>query len=199
MATQAKVLVTDERERPLSNVEVHCLERGSGRILQRAITGTSGIALFANMADNVPYQFRAMNYRPGGKGGNVRIKELPKTSQDDVVPPAVIPPDDGEEEDVTVPYLVFLSRPQSIEADTRSTLMTIERRDIEDTPLTVGDLTVYLYSTSPGAIFEIDDGFGGFTTVTSVTILSGNSTATFYYTDDTAGNPVLTASTEVLL
>lgn len=196
---QPQVLVTDERERPLVSVDIHCIERATGRVLMKSTTNNEGVAAFNYIDDRAEVQYRAMNFRPSAENGNVRIKLLPKTTQDDVPPPlAVQTPGDGEALDPQT-WLVFRTRPQSIAAETRSGVITIERRDSDDEPITLNDLVVYLYSTSSGGIFEIDDGLGGYTTVTTVTIPDGESTASFYYTDDTAGNPVLTASTEELL
>lgn len=191
MATyQPRILVTNERERPLVGVDVHCIERGSDHILMRATTDNQGVATFSNIAEHVEVQFRAMNFRPSANNGNVRLKLLPRTSQDDsIAPTAVTTPEDVD--DVIEPIrLVITTPPREIAADTPTATMTVQRRDRDDNPLIDGDLTVYLYSSSATGTFQISN---------TLVIPDGASTVSFTYTDSVPGTHVIKGSTEVLV
>lgn len=89
--------------------------------------------------------------------------------------------------------LVFTSPPRGVAADEESSGVTIERRDILDNPITTGITTVYLYSTDPDLIFYLSG-----VEVDTVDIEDAESSFTVTFRTPTAGNPVITASTEVL-
>ncbi len=165
----------------------------------RATTGTDGVANFEVVDDTKEYWFRPMSSRNQGRDGyygHLRVQVL-KGADSETLPPTTFMDDSGDSAVTT--WLVFTTRPQHVEATVRSDPHTIQRRTLNDELLTKDDLVVYLYSTSAGGVFEIyDAGSASYITVTSVTILDGNDSVNFYYTDSTTGNPVLTASTEVL-
>lgn len=89
--------------------------------------------------------------------------------------------------------LVFTSPPRGVAPDEESSGVTIERRDILDNPITTGITTVYLYSTDPDLIFYLSG-----VEVDTVDIEDAESSFTVTFRTPTAGNPVITASTEVL-
>ena len=76
-----------------------------------------------------------------------------------------------------------------------SDLITVQEEDPFGNPVN-GAATVNLASTSGGAIFALNS--GGTTPITSVSIPAGSSTASFYYGDTVAGNPMITASSNGL-
>lgn len=90
-------------------------------------------------------------------------------------------------------YLVFTSPPRMVAPDEESSPVTVERRDALDNLLTIGALDVYLYSTDPDMTFLFEGN-----PVTGVTLANGESSFTFTFTTPTSGNPVITASDEVL-
>ena len=90
--------------------------------------------------------------------------------------------------------LVFTTSPVTGTATDSPTLgpITVQLENASNTPITPGSpLTVSLSSTSAGT-HEFAETSGG-TPVTSVTI-SGSPTASFYYGDEAAGSPQITAS-----
>lgn len=80
---------------------------------------------------------------------------------------------------------------QSVVAGQLSGPITVQRQDQYGNPVTSGSLTVTLNSTSLSATFYSD---AGNTSATSVTIVNGSSTVSFWYKDTNAGSPTLTAS-----
>jgi predicted GH43/DUF377 family glycosyl hydrolase len=80
---------------------------------------------------------------------------------------------------------------QTLPAGTLSAQITIQRLDQYGNPVTSGSLTVNLNSTSLGATFYSD---AGTTPATSVVIVNGSSTVSFWYKDTVVGSPTLTAS-----
>lgn len=92
-------------------------------------------------------------------------------------------------------WLVFVTPPLQTDPDVLSADVTIERRDTLDNPLTDQDLVVYLYSSDPDMFFRDTANMGN---ITSVTILDGDSQASFKFQTPNSGNPVITASTEQL-
>lgn len=73
-----------------------------------------------------------------------------------------------------------------------STQITVQRQFSSGTAMTNGTTTVNLASSSNGGHFYSDQ--SGSNEISSRTISAGSSTATFYYLDYAAGNPILTAS-----
>lgn len=200
-AVEPLVIATNERQQPLASLRIQCVDGDTTRVIMTATTGTDGIARFDSIDGDRKYWFRPesnRNQAADGNYGHVRLAVLKKPDSDTVSPTAAADAD-PKEPPAAPPWLVFTTAPQAVDAGVRSLVITIKRVDIDNTLLTVGALIVYLYSTSAGAIFETyDSGTLSYTTVTQVTIADGASTASFYYTDDTTGNPVITASTEVL-
>jgi hypothetical protein len=95
-------------------------------------------------------------------------------------------------ETVQNPSLVITSAPQTIVHGQTSGTMTVTRRNADGTANTNGAITVSL-STSPSNGTFRDSTLGIFT-ITSVSISSGSSTATFRYRPSTAGTPSVVVS-----
>src|SRR6202012_703649 len=74
-------------------------------------------------------------------------------------------------------------------------LITVQEQDPFGNPVN-GAATVNLASTSSKAIFALNS--GSTTPITSVSIPAVSSTASFYYGDRVAGNPMITASSNGL-
>lgn len=91
--------------------------------------------------------------------------------------------------------LVFTSPspPWSLTAGNWAGPLTVQRQDVSGNPVTSGDLTVNLSTTSPYGKGKFSLTSGG-TAITSLTIPNGSSDASFYYYDETAGNWTITAS-----
>ena len=91
--------------------------------------------------------------------------------------------------------LSFMTASQTLTAGVSSGTITVQRQDASSTPVTIGSILVTLSSDSPTGIFrDLADS----TTITSVTIANGSSTASFKYRDTTAGSPTITASSSGL-
>ena len=95
-------------------------------------------------------------------------------------------------ETVQNPSLVITSAPQTIVHGQTSGTMTVTRRNADGTANTNGAITVSL-STNPSNGSFRDSSLGIFT-ITSVSISSGSSTATFRYRPSTAGTPSVVVS-----
>ena len=91
--------------------------------------------------------------------------------------------------------LVFTTSPQTVVTGQLTSTITVERRDAANNPVTSGSTTVNLASTSTAGVFRDT---GNTTTITSVSISSGSSNASFLYRDGNAGTPTLTASSTSL-
>ena len=88
--------------------------------------------------------------------------------------------------------LVFTTAAQNIPVNTTSGTMTVQRQDQFGNPNTAdADVTVNLSSDSGTGVFRDT---GDTTTITSVTISTGSSTASFKYKDSTPNSPTLTAA-----
>jgi autotransporter-associated beta strand protein len=89
--------------------------------------------------------------------------------------------------------LAFTTSVQTLTAGVTSGTMTVQLQNSGNAPLnTTTNLTVLLSTTSGGGVFRDP---GDTTTITSVTILAGNNSASFKYKDTAApGTPTLTAS-----
>lgn len=106
----------------------------------------------------------------------------------------------GADQEITVSFaapnkLSFITGLQTIEAGEVSGMLIVKVHDAYDNPAIVpADTVVDLSSSSPTGIFDVsaDGPFNG--TITSVIILSGTGSASFYYKDTTAGMPAITAS-----
>ncbi len=83
--------------------------------------------------------------------------------------------------------------PWSLNAGNWAGPLTIERQDASGNPVTTGNLTVNLSTTSPYGKGKFSLTSGG-TAITSLIISDGNSSAQFYYYDETAGTWTITAS-----
>ena len=86
-----------------------------------------------------------------------------------------------------------LTQVASAKAGTR--MVTVQEQDAFGTP-DPGALTVNLSSTSSTGMFSLSS--GGTIPITSVSIPAGQSSASFYYGDTTAGSPALSASASAL-
>lgn len=84
---------------------------------------------------------------------------------------------------------------QSLTAGQLSSVVTVQRQDQYENPVTSGSTTVSLKSTSGRAIFYSD---AGITRVTSVVIKDGSSTVNFWYKAASPGSPTLTVSAPTL-
>jgi hypothetical protein len=91
----------------------------------------------------------------------------------------------------TAPKLEYIVGGQSLVAGTMSTMVTVQRQSAGGTPLTIGDITVNLATTSFGKFYS---DAGGLSQITSLAISNGQNSANFYYKDTTAGTPTLTSS-----
>ena len=95
--------------------------------------------------------------------------------------------------------VAFTTPAQSVQAGTCSTVRTVQLRDALANPVNVGADTAVNLSAAPpdGFQFFTQAGCGG-TAVTSVTIPTGSSSASFFFRTTRAGSPVLTAATSSL-
>jgi len=95
--------------------------------------------------------------------------------------------------------LVFISSPVSGPASSSATLgpITVQLEDTYGNPVAASGTgtVVKLTSTSSGGIFSA---ISGGTHITSITIASGSSSASFYYGDTKTGSPVITAASSGL-
>ena len=82
--------------------------------------------------------------------------------------------------------------PQTLAAGTMSNQITIQRQTSYGGAYTTGAITVNLATNSTGGAFYATS--TSTTPETTVSIASGESTATFYYKDSVAGTPALTVS-----
>lgn len=89
--------------------------------------------------------------------------------------------------------LVYTVAPSSVTAGTETTVFTVQRQDQFTNPITSGNTTVGLASTSDGVAKEFRATPGG-AAVTEVTIADASSTADFYYYDEKVGKWTITAS-----
>ncbi|MCK4537240.1 MAG: Ig-like domain-containing protein, partial [Candidatus Krumholzibacteria bacterium] len=96
----------------------------------------------------------------------------------------------------SITELVFTTPPRTFQSDGESGVMRVEARDEFGNPSSVaGNQTIDLSSSSGGGSFSHLGG-GSWSAVTSVTILSGEDTVSFYYRDTLAGTPDVTASAQ---
>ncbi|MGA2417678.1 MAG: dockerin type I domain-containing protein [Candidatus Staskawiczbacteria bacterium] len=86
----------------------------------------------------------------------------------------------------------ILNNPGDMTAATRLGY-TVSRRDQFNNLVTSGDSVVYLYSNSPGPLAFYDASING-NVILSITIANGNSSANFWYYDETPGTYTITAS-----
>ena len=87
--------------------------------------------------------------------------------------------------------LVFTTSPQNVQVTQLTGTITVQRQDSASNPTTSGSITVGLATSSGAGVFrDVADT----TTITSVQIPNGSSSASFTYRDANAGSPVLTAS-----
>ena len=95
----------------------------------------------------------------------------------------------------TINELVFISTAQSIDINQDSAKITVQLQDQNGDPIdAVGNLVVALSSSSTTG--TISASFGG-SAITSITILSGENQAGFYYMDTVDGDVTLTATATV--
>ena len=91
--------------------------------------------------------------------------------------------------------LAFTTSPVSGPASSSATLgpITVQLQDAYGNPVTAGTkgVVVKLTSSPTGGIFSASSGGSH---ITSITITSGNSSASFYYGDTYTGTPTITAS-----
>jgi hypothetical protein len=83
---------------------------------------------------------------------------------------------------------------QSITTSAVSSAITVQLQDSNGNPVSAGtgDVTVNLGTSTTTGTFWSNS--GGTTKITSITIPSGSSSVSFYYSDTAAGSPILTAS-----
>ena len=92
--------------------------------------------------------------------------------------------------------LVFTTAAQTLTAGVTSGTITVQRQDAYNNPTTDAAITVNLSSGSSGAYAFRDA--ADTTTLSSVTIDSGSSSASFKYNDPKAGTPTITAASSGL-
>ena len=91
--------------------------------------------------------------------------------------------------------LAFISAAQSIDIDQGSAKITVQLQDQNGTPIdAIDNLVVVLSSSSTSG--TISSSVGG-SAITSITILSGENQADFYYMDTVDGDVTLTATATV--
>ena len=90
---------------------------------------------------------------------------------------------------------MFTTAAQTINAGQVSGTITVQAQDFNGNAL-VGARTVNLSTTSGTGLFKSNA--DGVTTITSVNIAVGASTASFKYTDSTVGTPTITAASSSL-
>jgi len=90
-------------------------------------------------------------------------------------------------------YKFTLNDPGSISTGSRAGYV-VTRKDQFDNLITLGSTSVYLYTTSSGPEAKFYDAASGGTVITSIDITDGNSTADFWYYDETPGTYTITAS-----
>ena len=98
----------------------------------------------------------------------------------------------------TASKLVLTTYPSEVEAGSWSAKYTVQRQDEHGNPVTEGETTVNLSSSSDGAEKKFSETSGGDSEVTSVTIPDGSSSKDFYYYDEKAGECTISVSAEGL-
>ena len=88
--------------------------------------------------------------------------------------------------------LVYTTSTQTLPAGSVSSVITVQRQDVHGNPVTSGAITVGLSSSSSAGNFYSD--VAGKNLITSIQIIDGSSTASYYYNDTKVGQPSLTAS-----
>ena len=89
--------------------------------------------------------------------------------------------------------LVFTTPPQTLLVGVVSGTLTVEEQDSFGNPTTTAE-TVNLSTSNPSPPGLFKDNATGLTTITSVSIASGSSTASFKYVDTLMSTPTLTAA-----
>jgi len=89
--------------------------------------------------------------------------------------------------------LAFTTIPQTIDAGNISGIITLQTQDTSSNQFNVtADTTINLTSNSTNGTFYSDA--EGLNSITQVTIKAGESSASFYYKDTTAGSPTITGA-----
>src|SRR6185503_4102199 len=97
----------------------------------------------------------------------------------------------------TASKLAFTTSPQTLSAGTASGTITVQRQDAYNNPNTAeATITVNLSSDSTGMYVFRD--IADTTTISSVTIANGSSSASFKYIDSKVGTPTITAASSGL-
>lgn len=97
----------------------------------------------------------------------------------------------------TVKQLIFKTEPRTMVAGTKSLTMTVERQDEFGNPTMLDSTVVLLREDSPSVnTFLLPDQV---TLISSVTIVTGTSTASFVYSDTAAGVYTITADSGTLV
>ena len=94
---------------------------------------------------------------------------------------------------LAISKIAFTTASQTIIQDQVSSVITIEIQDEDGSAVTVlSDTTINLASSSAGGSFSLNS--SPWQSITSVTISSGSSSASFYYKDSNVGTPTITAA-----
>jgi len=94
---------------------------------------------------------------------------------------------------LAISKIAFTTAAQTVIQDAVSSIMTIEIQDADGNAVTVlTDTTINLSSSSAGGSFSLNS--SPWQSITSVTISSGSSSASFYYKDSNVGTPTITAA-----
>jgi hypothetical protein len=89
--------------------------------------------------------------------------------------------------------LVFTTSIQTLYTGFASDIITLEVQDATNNPVNVtSNTTIQLTTSSAGGTFSSSQ--SSWVAVTTVTIPSGSSNVSFYYKDNTAGTPIITAA-----
>lgn len=86
---------------------------------------------------------------------------------------------------------------QTLGTSVVSSVITVQRQDQYGNPTTIGSITIQLTRVPASGTFW--SGSGGTGAITSRTISSGSSSVSYYYSDTSAGNRLLTASSTGLI
>lgn len=113
-----------------------------------------------------------------------------------VAPTAIVTSPTVDVVPAAVTRLVFITTPFAFATDAEAGPLRVQTRDAFDNASpALSNQSIDLASTSAGASFSVLGG-GGFSPVTSVTMLAGDDTVSFYYRDVFGGTPNITASAQ---
>jgi hypothetical protein len=127
-------------------------------------------------------------------GAQTSVEFLIRTDPDGLAPAAIGSSPTRNVVADAITKLVFLDPPFTFTTDSEAGPLQIQTQDQFDNPSPVSsNQQIDLSSTSVGGDFSLLGG-GSFSSVSNITILDGQHTASFYYRDTVVGTPDITAS-----